>query len=241
MEDVAKEAAITTLITTVLGSTLTAIINALLPAASQLDVPQCAASVAIGAAIGFLAGSYRTRKHERAAADGKMAELQAEHNAEIKSEKTAHAEQLAAMRAAHDAELQAERERLEAEASSVEAAHAEQLSAMRAEFDSRLASLRAEYDASAKEAAASKAKAAKLDKIQRRLSVLSAPQKELVAKVLDEGTIHEPSFGCDAAYLRDLGVFVTGSMVGMLSGADYSVNPEFAAEIREHRSEWLGM
>lgn len=231
MEDVAKEAAITTLITTVLGSTLTAIINALLPAASQLDVPQCAASVAIGAAIGFLAGSYRTRKHERAAADEKMAELQAEHNAE----------QLAAMWAAHDAELQAERERLEAEASSVEAAHAEQLSAMQAEFGSRLASLRAEYDASAKETAAAKRKAAKLDKIQRRLSVLSAPQKELVAKVLDEGTIHEPSFGCDAAYLRDLGVLVTGSMVGMLSGADYSVNPEFAAEIREHRSEWLGM
>lgn len=138
-------------------------------------------------------------------------------------------------------ELQAERGRLEAENSSLNAAHAEQLAAMRAEFDSRLASLRAEYDASAKEAAASKAKAAKLDKIQRRLSVLSAPQKELVAKVLDEGTIHEPSFGCDAAYLRDLGVLVTGSMVGMLSGADYSVNPEFAAEIREHRSEWLGM
>lgn len=138
-------------------------------------------------------------------------------------------------------ELQAERGRLEAENSSLNAAHAEQLAAMRAEFDSRLASLRAEYDASAKEAAASKAKAAKLDKIQRRLSVLSAPQKELVAKVLDEGTIHEPSFGCDAAYLRDLGVFVTGSMVGMLSGADYSMNPEFAAEIREHRSEWLGM
>lgn len=138
-------------------------------------------------------------------------------------------------------ELQAERGRLEAENSSLNAAHAEQLAAMRAEFDSRLTSLRAEYDASAKEAAASKAKAAKLDKIQRRLSVLSAPQKELVAKVLDEGTIHEPSFGCDAAYLRDLGVLVTGSMVGMLSGADYSVNPEFAAEIREHRSEWLGM
>lgn len=138
-------------------------------------------------------------------------------------------------------ELQAERGRLEAENSSLNAAHAEQLAAMRAEFDSRLTSLRAEYDASAKEAAASKAKAAKLDKIQRRLSVLSAPQKELVAKVLDEGTIHEPSFGCDAAYLRDLGVFVTGSMVGMLSGADYSVNPEFAAEIREHRREWLGM
>lgn len=138
-------------------------------------------------------------------------------------------------------ELQAERGRLAAENSSLNAAHAEQLAAMRAEFDSRLASLRAEYDASAKEAAASKAKAAKLDKIQRRLSVLSAPQKELVAKVLDEGTIHEPSFGCDAAYLRDLGVLVMGSMVGMLSGADYSVNPEFAAEIREHRSEWLGM
>lgn len=138
-------------------------------------------------------------------------------------------------------ELQAERGRLEAENSSLNAAHAEQIAAMRAEFDSRLASLRAEYDESAKEAAASKAKAAKLDKIQRRLSVLSAPQKELVAKVLDEGTIHEPSFGCDAAYLRDLGVLVTGSMVGMLSGADYSVNPEFAAEIREHRSEWLGM
>lgn len=208
MKDTAKEAAIATLITTVLGSTLTAITNALLPAASQLDVPQCAASVAIGAAIGFLAGSSRAKKHERAAADEKMAELQAEHNAEIKSEKTAHAEQL---------------------------------SAMQAEFGSRLASLRAEYDASAKEAAAAKRKAAKLDKIQRRLSVLSAPQKELVAKVLDEGTIHEPSFGCDAAYLRDLGVFVTGSMVGMLSGADYSVNPDFAAEIREHRREWLGM
>lgn len=219
MKDTAKEAAITTLITTVLGSTLTAITNALLPAASQLDVPQCAASVAIGAAIGFLAGSSRAKKHERAAADEKMTELQTEHAAE----------------------LQAERERLEAEKAALNAAHAEQLAAMRAEFDSRLASLRAEYDASAKEAAASKAKAAKLDKIQRRLSVLSAPQKELVAKVLDEGTIHEPSFGCDAAYLRDLGVFVTGSMVGMLSGADYSVNPEFAAEIREHRSEWLGM
>lgn len=219
MKDTAKEAAITTLITTVLGSTLTAITNALLPAASQLDVPQCAASVAIGAAIGFLAGSSRAKKHERAAADEKMTELQTEHAAE----------------------LQAERERLEAENSSLNAAHAEQIAAMRAEFDSRLASLRAEYDASAKEAAASKAKAAKLDKIQRRLSVLSAPQKELVAKVLDEGTIHEPSFGCDAAYLRDLGVFVTGSMVGMLSGADYSVNPEFAAEIREHRREWLGM
>ena len=221
MKDTAKEAAITTLVTTVLGSTLTAITNALLPAASQLDVPQCAASVAIGAAIGFLAGSSRAKKHERAAADEKMTELQTEHAAE----------------------LQAERERLEAEKAALNAAHAEQIAAMRAEFDSRLASLRAEYDESAKEAAASKAKAAKLDKLARTFSCMPEASKELVAEALDNGecivTVDDMPRLNAAAALAEKGIFWSPRTAS--DRFPIHISPEYVTEIREHRSEWLGM
>ena len=140
-------------------------------------------------------------------------------------------------------ELQAERGRLEAENSSLNAAHAEQLAAMRAEFDSRLASLRAEYDESAKEAAASKAKAAKLDKLARTFSCMPEASKELVAEALDNGecivTVADMPRLNAAAALAEKGIFWSPRTAS--DRFPIHISPEYVTEIREHRSEWLGM
>lgn len=221
MEPATKETLIATAVTTIVGALLTRILNGILPDSLQLDIAQCAASIAIGAAIGFLAGSSRAKKHERAAADEKMTELQTEHAAE----------------------LQAESERLEAEKAALNAAHAEQIAAMRAEFDSRLASLRAEYDASAKEAAASKAKAAKLDKLARTFSCMPEASKELVAEALDNGecivTVADMPRLNAAAALAEKGIFWSPRTAS--DRFPIHISPEYVTEIREHRSEWLGM
>ena len=226
----------------------------------------CIASGTLGYAIGCLISNRQTkstiaemnRNHseelralesERESLARDISELRKEHESQLDAERESRKREISELRAESGEKLESERKRHEAEVAALNESHAEQIAslerlkaeneaAMQADFESRLEAMRAEYDASAKEAAAAQRKSAKLDKIQRRLSVLSASQKELVAKALDEGTVHAPSFGCDAAYLRDLSVFVTSSMAGMLSGADYSVNPAFATEIREHR-EWL--
>lgn len=226
MKDTAKEAAITTLITTVLGSTLTAITNALLPAASQLDVPQCAASVAIGAAIGFLAGSSRAKKHERAGGDEKMTELQTEHAAE----------------------LQAERERLEAEIESAKASCAKRLAAaqaaygqaveeLRAESEQALAELQADYDALTSK------RAAKLDKLARTFACMPESSKELVAEALDNGecivTVDDMPRLNAAAALAENGIFWSPRTAS--DRFPIHISPECVTEIREHRREWLGM
>ena len=83
MEPATKETLIATAVTTIVGALLTRILNGILPDSLQLDIAQCAASIAIGAAIGFIAGSARARKREKGSADEKMAELQAEHAAEL--------------------------------------------------------------------------------------------------------------------------------------------------------------
>lgn len=215
MKDTAKEAAITTLTTTVLGSTLTAITNALLPAASQLDVPQCAASVAIGAAIGFLAGSSRAKKHERAAADEKMTELQAEHAAE----------------------LQAERERLEAKIESTKASCAKRLAAAQAAYGQAVEELQADYDALTSK------RAAKLDKLARTFSCMPEASKELVAEALDNGecivTVADMPRLNAAAALAENGIFWSPRTAS--DRFPIHISPECITEIREHRSEWLGM
>ena len=215
MKDTAKEAAITTLITTVLGSTLTAITNALLPAASQLDVPQCAASVAIGAAIGFLAGSSRAKKHERAAADEKMTELQAEHAAE----------------------LQAERERLEAEIESAKASCAKRLAAAQAAYGQAVEELQADYDALTSK------RAAKLDKLARTFACMPKASKELVAEALDKGELIVAADSSTrtnrAVTLAEKGILWFTQPIG--ERFPMYVREDVITEIREHRSEWLGM
>ena len=226
MEQATKETLIATAVTTIVGALLTRILNGILPDSLQLDIAQCAASIAIGAAIGFLAGSSRAKKHERAAADEKMTELQAQHAAE----------------------LRAERERLEAEIESAKASCAKRLAAaqaaygqaveeLRAESGQALAELQADYDALTSK------RAAKLDKLARTFACMPESSKELVAEALDKGELivaaNSSTRTNRAVTLAEKGILWFTQPVG--ESFPMYVREDVITEIREHRSEWLGM
>ena len=226
MEQATKETLIATAVTTIVGALLTRILNGILPDSLQLDIAQCAASIAIGAAIGFLAGSSRAKKHERAAADEKMTELQAQHAAE----------------------LRAERERLEAEIESAKASCAKRLAAaqaaygqaveeLRTESGQALAELQADYDALTSK------RAAKLDKLARTFACMPEASKKLVAEALDKGELivaaNSSTRTNRAVTLAEKGILWFTQPIG--ERFPLYVREDVITEIREHRSEWLGM
>ena len=123
-------------------------------------------------------------------------------------------------------ELQAERERLEAEIESAKASCAK-----------RLAELQADYDALTSK------RAAKLDKLARTFSCMPEASKELVAEALDNGecivTVADIPRLNAAAALAEKGIFWSPRTAS--DRFPIHISPEYVTEIREHRSEWLGM
>lgn len=123
-------------------------------------------------------------------------------------------------------ELQAERERLEAEIESAKASCAK-----------RLAELQADYDALTSK------RAAKLDKLARTFSCMPEASKELVAEALDNGecivTVADMPRLNAAAALAEKGIFWSPRTAS--DRFPIHISPEYVTEIREHRSEWLGM
>lgn len=80
----------------------------------------------------------------------------------------------------------------------------------------------------------------KLDKLERIFASMPKRRREIVARALDEGSVHLSSFDPDALTLCKLGVLGASTVAGMTTGADFSVQPSVVLEIRAHRAEWLG-
>lgn len=220
MEPATKETLIATAVTTIVGALLTRILNGILPDSFQLDIAQCAASIAIGAAIGFIAGSARARKREKESADETMTKLQAQHAAE----------------------LQAERERLEAEIESAKASCAKRLAAAQAAYGQAaygqaVEELQADYDALTSK------HAAKLDKLARTFACMPKASKELVAEALDKGELIVAADSSTrtnrAVTLAEKGILWFTQPIG--ERFPMYVREDVITEIREHRREWLGM
>ena len=145
-------------------------------------------------------------------------------------------------------ELQAERERLEAEIESAKASCEKRLAAaraayvqaveeLRAESGQALAELQADYDALTSK------RAAKLDKLARTFSCMPESSKKLVAEALDNGecivTVDDMPRLNAAAALAEKGIFWSPRTAS--DRFPIHISPEYVTEIREHRSEWLGM
>lgn len=123
-------------------------------------------------------------------------------------------------------ELQAERERLEAEIESAKASCAK-----------RLAELQADYDALTSK------RAAKLDKLARTFACMPESSKELVAEALDKGELivaaNSSTRTNRAVTLAEKGILWFTQPIG--ERFPLYVREDVITEIREHRSEWLGM
>lgn len=132
-------------------------------------------------------------------------------------------------------ELHAERERLEAEIKSAKASCAKRLAAAQAAYGQALAELQADYDALTSK------RAAKLDKLARIFECMPMRRKRLVSKALDKGEALASAYDQDALSLCEQGIFGVPPIVSRTSAVSYSLQPNVAPEIREHRSEWLGM
>lgn len=132
-------------------------------------------------------------------------------------------------------ELHAERERLEAEIKSAKASCAKRLAAAQAAYGQALAELQADYDALTSK------RAAKLDKLARIFECMPMRRKRLVSKALDKGEALASAYNQDALTLCEQGIFGVPPIVSRTSAVSYSLQPNVAPEIREHRSEWLGM
>ena len=132
-------------------------------------------------------------------------------------------------------ELHAERERLEAEIKSAKASCAKRLAAAQAAYGQALAELQADYDALTSK------RAAKLDKLARIFECMPMRRKRLVSKALDKGEALASAYDQDALTLCEQGIFGVPPIVSRTSAVSYSLQPNVAPEIREHRSEWLGM
>lgn len=145
-------------------------------------------------------------------------------------------------------ELHAERERLEAEIESAKASCAKRLAAaqaaygraveeLRAESGQALAELQADYDALTSK------RAAKLDKLARIFAIMPESSKKLVAEALDNGecivTVDDMPRLNAAAALAENGIFWSPRTAS--DRFPIHIRPECVTEIREHRSEWLGM
>lgn len=123
-------------------------------------------------------------------------------------------------------ELQAERERLEAEIESAKASCAK-----------RLAELQADYDALTSK------RAAKLDKLARIFECMPESSKELVAEALDKGELivaaNSSTRTNRAVTLAEKGILWFTQPIG--ERFPLYVREDVITEIREHRSEWLGV
>lgn len=123
-------------------------------------------------------------------------------------------------------ELQAERERLEAEIESAKASCAK-----------RLAELQADYDALTSK------RAAKLDKLARTFACMPEASKKLVAEALDKGELIVSANGSTrtnrAVTLAEKGILWYTQPIG--ERFPMYVSENVVTEIREHRSEWLGI
>lgn len=134
-------------------------------------------------------------------------------------------------------ELQAERERLEAEIESAKASCAKRLAAAQAAYGQALAELQADYDALTSK------RAAKLDKLARTFACMPESSKELVAEALDNGELIVAADSSTrtnrAVTLAEKGILWFTNPIGETFPMYVSEN--VVTEIREHRSEWLGM
>lgn len=80
----------------------------------------------------------------------------------------------------------------------------------------------------------------KMERLERIFASMPKRRREIVARALDEGSVHLSSFDPDALTLCKLGVLGASTVAGMTTGADFSVQPSVVLEIRAHRAEWLG-
>ena len=109
-------------------------------------------------------------------------------------------------------------------------------SCMAAEYPAP-AELQADYDALTSK------RAAKLDKLARTFSCMPESSKKLVAEALDNGecivTVDDMPRLNAAAALAEKGIFWSPRTAS--DRFPIHISPEYVTEIREHRSEWLGM
>lgn len=145
-------------------------------------------------------------------------------------------------------ELQAERERLEAEIESAKASCAKRLAAARAAYGQAVEELRAESDQALAELQAecnalTSKRAAKLDKLARVFECMPKSSKELVAEALDNGELivaaNSSARTSRAVTLAEKGILWYTQPVG--ERFPMYVCENVITEIREHRSEWLGI
>lgn len=117
------------------------------------------------------------------------------------------------------------------------AAYGQAVEELRAESGQALADLQADYDALTSK------RAAKLDKLARTFSCMPESSKKLVAEALDNGecivTVADMPRLNAAAALAEKGIFWSPRTAS--DRFPIHISPEYVTEIREHRSEWLGM
>lgn len=80
----------------------------------------------------------------------------------------------------------------------------------------------------------------RVDRLERVFLSASKRGKSLVARALDDGVVELSPYDPDALMLCDLGIFGMPPMASV-HGTRFSVQPGVVREIRDHRSEWLGM
>ena len=118
-----------------------------------------------------------------------------------------------------------------------QAAYGQAVEELRAESGQALADLQADYDALTSK------RAAKLDKLARTFSCMPESSKKLVAEALDNGecivTVADMPRLNAAAALAEKGIFWSPRTAS--DRFPIHISPEYVTEIREHRSEWLGM
>ena len=79
----------------------------------------------------------------------------------------------------------------------------------------------------------------KVQKLERIFEVMPVERKRLVAQMLDDGFIETSPLREAPNTLCNQKIFLRPAIPGGALYATYSMNPQVAREIREHRSEWI--
>lgn len=84
-------------------------------------------------------------------------------------------------------------------------------------------------------------KRAKVERLSRCFTAMSARRKKMVATALDKGEVRAWSLDEDATALCAMGIFGTPPYASYTGETPFSLQPSVAAEIAAHRKEWLGI
>lgn len=201
------------------GATIVAFLDDARSAVIEHPLPVLVSCIA-AAAFGYLVGAAIADRRW----NSKLEKREAEHSEEVCAIESEHASQVESLKAEHASEL------------------AEQADAMSAAWlrqvekkDSKIAELEAQL------AEISSSKAKKLDALSRTFSGMPEKRKRLVAEALESGLVSLDPYDADALTLCQQGIFGTAPTFAFGKKSDFSVQPAVITEIREHRSEWLGM